>query len=30
MEIPAGDDVEALQTLLKETGAVEINITEKH
>jgi len=30
MEIPAGDDVEALQTLLKETGAVEINLTEKH
>ncbi len=30
MEIPAGDDVEALQTLLKETGAVEINVTEKH
>jgi hypothetical protein len=30
MEIPAGDDVEALQSLLKETGAVEINITEKH
>jgi len=30
MEIPVGDDVEALQTLLKETGAVEINLTEKH
>ena len=30
MEIPAGDDVEALQVLLKETGAVEINLTEKH
>ena len=30
MEIPAGDDVDALQTLLKDTGAVEINITEKH
>ena len=30
MEIPAGDDVEALQALLKETGAVEINLTEKH
>ncbi|MGB0974484.1 MAG: DUF3341 domain-containing protein [Flavobacteriaceae bacterium] len=30
MEIPAGDDVDALQALLKETGAVEINLTEKH
>lgn len=30
MEIPAGDDVEALKALLTETGAVEINLTEKH
>ncbi len=30
MELPVGDDVEALESLLKETGAVEINITEKH
>jgi len=29
MELPAGDNVEALQSLLKETGAVEINLTEK-
>ena len=29
MEVSAGDDVEALQALLKETGAVEINLTEK-
>jgi len=29
MELPAGDNVEALQALLKETGAVEINLTEK-
>ncbi len=29
MELPVTDDVEALQALLKETGAVEINLTEK-
>ncbi len=30
MEIPAGNDVEALQNLLKETGAVEVKLIEKH
>ena len=29
MEVSAGDDIEALKSLLKETGAVEINLTEK-
>ncbi len=29
MEIPAGDDIEALKALLTKTGAVEINLTEK-
>ena len=29
MELPAGDDIEALKSLLEKTGAVEINLTEK-
>jgi hypothetical protein len=30
MEIPVGDNVEELTTLLTKTGAVEINVVDKH
>ena len=30
MEIEAGKDVDSLKALLEETGAIEINLTEKH
>lgn len=30
MEVAAGDNVDAVKALLEETGAVEINVTEKH